>query len=96
MSPGGGSEEVVQAVVLRNRYGLHVRPATTIAQTAKDFACEIALIKDENEVDAKSIFSMLTLGAEQGTELTLRARGVDSAAAVAKLADVISNFDIND
>ncbi|MEZ6186423.1 MAG: HPr family phosphocarrier protein [Planctomycetota bacterium] len=89
-------QEVVRSVILRNRYGLHVRPATTIAQTAKDFACEIALIKDENEVDAKSIFSMLTLGAEQGTELTLRARGADSEAAVDKLADVISNFDVND
>ena len=49
----GGGEDVVQAVILRNRYGLHVRPATTIAQTAKDFVCDIALIKDENEVEVE-------------------------------------------
>lgn len=83
-------------VVLKNKYGLHVRPATLIAQTAKDFQCSVVLLKDEQEVDARSIFSMLTLAAEKGSKITIKADGDDAEQAVAKLAEVIGNFDVDD
>jgi phosphocarrier protein HPr len=84
------------AVVLKNKYGLHARPSTLIAQTAKKFESQVFLGKDGAEVDAKSIFGMLTLAAECGATLTVRARGKDASEAVAKLADVITSFQAED
>ena len=89
-------KEAEAQVTLKNKYGLHARPATLIAQTAKPFASEISLEKDGNRVDAKSIFGMLTLAAECGSVLLLRARGDDADAAVAKLAAIIESFDVDD
>lgn len=83
-------------VVLKNKYGLHARPATLIAQTAKPFASSVSLEKGGQVVDAKSIFGMLTLAAECGTTLILSAEGPDADDAVAKLAEVIQGFDVDD
>lgn len=83
-------------VILKNKYGLHARPCTLIAQTAKKFEAKVFLSKDGAEVDAKSIFGMLTLAAECGSSLTVRARGKDAEAAVVKLAEVIGNFQAED
>jgi phosphocarrier protein HPr len=88
--------QVQQDVILKNKYGLHARPCTLIAQTAKKFTSQVFLSKDGTEVDAKSIFGMLTLAAECGSSLTVRARGADATAAVAKLCDVIGNFQAED
>lgn len=84
------------AVVLKNKYGLHARPATLIAQTAKPFASSISLAKDGQVVDAKSIFGMLTLAAECGSTLELTAQGADAEEAVQTLAKVIQSFDVDD
>ena len=83
-------------VTLKNKYGLHARPATLIAQTAKPFDCSISLEKDGTKVDAKSIFGMLTLAAESGARLIISAEGNDATEAVAKLSEVIESFDVED
>lgn len=91
------TEAAIRAeVVLKNKYGLHARPATLIAQTAKPFQCDIALVKDGTKVDAKSIFGMLTLAAESGAKLVIEAQGEDATEAVAKLSEVIESFDVDD
>ncbi|RMG14885.1 MAG: HPr family phosphocarrier protein [Planctomycetota bacterium] len=90
------SEEVQAEVVLKNKYGLHARPATLIAQTAKPFRSTISLEKDGTRVDAKSIFGMLTLAAESGSRLIITARGEDASEAVARLSEVIESFDVDD
>lgn len=95
-APGDTPSAASADVVLKNKYGLHARPATLIAQTAKPFASTIRLAKDGTTVDAKSIFGMLTLAAECGSSLTIRAEGADAEAAVAALAAVIANFDVDD
>ena len=92
-----GKEVIVKnEVTLKNKYGLHARPATLIAQTAKPFECTISLEKDGTTVDAKSIFGMLTLAAEAGCRLTITAEGSDATEAVAKLSEVIESFDVDD
>ncbi len=91
------TDNVVRSeVILKNKYGLHARPATLIAQTAKPFECSISLEKDGTTVDAKSIFGMLTLAAEAGCKLVISAEGADASDAVAKLSEVIEGFDVDD
>ena len=88
------TKELKVEVVLKNKYGLHARPATLIAQTAKPFSSSISLEKDGTTVDAKSIFSMLTLAAECGSRLTIHASGDDADEAVTTLAAVIEGFEV--
>ena len=83
--------EVVRQVVLGNKYGLHVRPATMLAQTASRFTAGILISKDGVEVDGKSVLEMISLGAECGSELVIRAEGDDAEEAVASLEELVKS-----
>ena len=80
-------------LTLRNQVGLHARPAALFVQAAKNFKSTIKVSKDDRTVDAKSILSVLTLGAESGAVITIRAEGDDEDLAIAGLQKLIeSNF----
>ena len=64
-------------LTVRNRAGIHARPAALIAQTANKFASEIILEKDTTTVNAKSIMVVITMAAGYNTTLTLKADGSD-------------------
>ena len=67
-------------VKILNRLGLHARPASLIAQAAGRFAADISLTPEGGQTaDAKSILSLLMLGAPCGTELTLQVCSQDAA-----------------
>jgi phosphocarrier protein HPr len=83
------SDAVSRDVVLSNKYGLHARPATLIATTAKDFKSKVTLVKEGVEIDAKSIFGIMTLAAEKGSTLTIKAVGPDAKPAVDKIAALV-------
>jgi phosphotransferase system HPr (HPr) family protein len=55
---------------------------------AVQFESHIEILKNGERFDGKSILSLLTLAAAQGTELTLRAHGPDADQALAALADL--------
>ncbi len=78
-------------LTLRNKVGLHARPAALFVQTAKGFRSAIKVRKDEREADAKSILSVLTLGAESGAVITVHASGEDEQAAVEALRKLIES-----
>lgn len=82
-------------VKILNRMGLHARPAALLAQCAGKFSASIEIIlADGTAVDAKSILSLLMLGAPQGTELTVHAAGDDAESALAAVAELFeSKFD---
>lgn len=82
---------VTRTVVIRNPQGLHARPAEVLARRALNFESQIEVIKDDLRVDAKSILHILTLGADQGTQLVLEARGIDAEQAVEALVALIDN-----
>lgn len=65
-------------VRVSNPQGLHARPAHALVNLASRFQSEIEYIRDHERVDGKSILSVLTLAAEQGTELIIEARGEDA------------------
>ena len=88
--------ELVRSVKLSNRYGLHARASTRLAQVAKEFDAVVKLARDgvEEEVDAKSILGLLTLGAEKGQDLTLRISGDDAEGAMEAILELFErNFD---
>lgn len=59
--------------------GLHVRPATIIAQKARRFQAEVFLVYQERKVSARNVFDMFLLGAEKGAIVTLEADGNDDS-----------------
>jgi len=82
---------ITRGIEIKNRQGLHARPAEMFVRMARDFEAKIELIKEDRRVDATSIIDLLTLGAAQGTKLTLVAEGNDAQAAVDALANLVEN-----
>jgi len=76
-------ERTIQIV---NKLGLHARPAAEIVKTAARFKSEITIVRDELEVNGKSIMGVMMLAAEFGSTILLRAEGADADAALDALA----------
>ncbi len=73
---------VERIVTIRNRAGMHARPAALLVKTASGFASQIYLEKDNERVNGKSIMGVITLGATYNTPLKIIAEGPDEAQAV--------------
>lgn len=81
---------IERTVTIKNRSGLHTRPAATLVKTAARFEAEFYIKKDSFEINGKSIIGVMTLAAEQGSSLLLSFSGADEnemAAAVTQLFD---------
>jgi phosphotransferase system HPr (HPr) family protein len=70
---------------IKNRLGLHLRAASTLFQTVKDFKSSVTLSNGRQEVNARSVTSLIMLGAGQGTKLKVKVAGPDAAATMAAL-----------
>jgi len=79
-----------RTVTIVNKNGLHARPAAEIVKLAAKFNCDIVIVRDDLEVNGKSIMGVLMLAAEHGSSITLRASGPDEAAAVEAIATLIA------
>ncbi len=77
-------------VKITNPQGFHIRPMSAFAETAGRFKSSITVLKDNLSVNGKSIWELMMLAAEHGTELTLRAHGADAAEALAALVQVVN------
>ncbi|OCC15252.1 Phosphotransferase system, phosphocarrier protein HPr [Dissulfuribacter thermophilus] len=80
-----------QKITIKNRLGLHARPATRFAQLASTFQSQIWLERNGESVDGKSILEVLTLACPKGTTLIVRAEGPDSIDAVEALKRLVEN-----
>lgn len=78
-------------LVVRNKVGLHARPAALFVKTANQYKSDIQVVNGAKVANAKSILSVLTLGAGQNAEITIRAEGEDSELALAALRDLIED-----
>lgn len=74
-----------------NKLGLHARAAATFVQTAGRFVCDIWVEKDGVEVNGKSIMGLMMLAAEMGSDISVRAEGIDSVEAMKALEKIVSN-----
>ncbi len=79
------------AVTILNKNGLHARPAAEIVRAAAKFKSDITILRDDLEVNGKSIMGVMMLAAECGSTLLLRASGPDEEDAVSAIAAVIAN-----
>jgi phosphotransferase system HPr (HPr) family protein len=85
---------VERQATVKNKMGIHARPAALLVQAASKFASDITLIKDGLEVNGKSIMGVMMLAAEKGARLTVRTEGEDEVDAVEKIAEMVeSTFD---
>jgi phosphocarrier protein len=80
---------VERDVRIVNALGLHARPAAAFVKISGRFASQLTVRKDTDEVNGKSIMGMMTLAAERGSTLHLRAEGDDAEALVAELVALV-------
>ena len=83
--------DVERCLEISNKHGLHARASTRLAQLAQQYDCAVSIARDghSDEVDAKSILGILTLGVEMGQKLRLRTSGEDAEDAMDALAQLI-------
>jgi phosphocarrier protein HPr len=80
-----------QKITIKNRAGIHARPAALLVQTANRFASDIFLEKNSERINAKSIMGIITLGATYKTEINIIADGDDEDDAVSAIAQLFEN-----
>jgi phosphotransferase system HPr (HPr) family protein len=85
-----------QVATVQNRLGLHARPAAEFVKLAAKFRSDISVGKDGMWVNGKSIMGVMTLAAEFGSEVTVRAEGEDANLAVEALAECLSRDMVED
>lgn len=81
--------EVRKEITVENKTGLHARPAAIFVQLANKYDSDITIIKDDQEVNGKSIMGILMLAAEKGSKITIIAKGDDAEAAVEELSEIL-------
>lgn len=82
---------VEKKIVVENETGLHARPASVFVQEAENYEAEIKISKGEEEANAKSIMGVMSLGVEQGTEITIQAEGQEAEEAVNNLVELVQD-----
>ena len=87
------SEKITLEVKVRNKYGLHARPASLFVQLCNRFDSEIIVYHNSMQVSGKNILDIMTLGAESGTQLKIEISGADAEAAAQEVSGLFeTNF----
>ena len=83
-----------QRATIKNKLGIHARPAALLVQAAAKFTSEITLKKDGLAINGKSIMGVMMLAAEEGSVITVRVEGEDARDALDHIVEMIeSKFD---
>jgi len=82
---------IEKMTVIKNRAGIHARPAALIVQTAGKFKSRIFLQKGDDRINAKSIMGIITLGAGYDTEIRIITDGEDEAEAADAIDRLFQN-----
>ncbi|MFZ2053722.1 MAG: HPr family phosphocarrier protein [Candidatus Aminicenantales bacterium] len=78
-------------VLIRNKLGLHARAAVKFVNLANRYGAAVKIIKDNTEIDGKSILGILTLAATKGSSVLLRVSGKDEEETMTALTALIKN-----
>ncbi len=77
--------------IVKNRLGLHARPAALFVQTTNRFKSSVKVRKGDQEVDGKSIMGLMMLAAEEGSTLLIVANGPDEKDVLSTLEELFNN-----
>jgi phosphotransferase system HPr (HPr) family protein len=84
---------VTKKLTVKNKQGLHARPAALFVQVANKFNSRINVKRGDEKVNGKSIMGILMLGAEKDSEIIIEAEGDDAQMAVSDLEKVVDSED---
>jgi phosphocarrier protein len=76
-------------LVIRNQLGLHARACALFVKAASRYKAEILVVRDDLEVNGKSIMGVMMLAAEEGATITVRADGPDASAALEAIRELV-------
>jgi phosphocarrier protein len=79
-----------RTVEIVNKNGLHARPAAEIVKLSAKFKADITIVRDDLEVNGKSIMGVMMLAAEFGSNIVVRATGPDAEQAVNAIAELVA------
>ncbi|MGQ9608714.1 MAG: HPr family phosphocarrier protein [bacterium] len=74
---------------IRNKLGIHMKPASLFVSEASKYKSQIYISKDDMKVNAKSIIGVMMLAAGKDSEITIEAEGEDAEAALESLEDLV-------
>jgi phosphocarrier protein HPr len=86
---------VEKVVVIKNKQGLHARPAALFVQIANKFDSDIVVSKGKSKVNGKSIMGIMMLEAGRGSKITITVKGEDAQQAIVELESLLIS-DIED
>lgn len=78
---------IEKKVKIINKAGLHTRPAATVVKMAAKYKCDFFISRDGMNINGKSIIGVMTLAAEEGSELILSFNGEDEVQAAKEIID---------
>ncbi len=76
---------------IKNKYGIHARPAGLLVKTSSQFKASVYISKDGTEVNAKSIMGVLMLEAAFGSVVQVRIDGEDEHKAMDAIGQLIAD-----
>lgn len=79
---------IEKTLLIKNKQGLHARPAAHLVKIAGKFKSDIKIFKDGLEINAKSIMGVMMLAAEPGSEVLVQIDGADEADALVEIEDL--------
>ncbi len=82
----------MREVEIVNRTGLHTRPGNLFVKKAKEYRSEVAVVKRDKRVNAKSLLTLMKAGISKGDRIVIVADGPDEAQAVEGLAALVASF----
>ena len=82
---------LVRNLPIVNRKGLHARASAKFVQTVERYDSAVTVTRCGETVGGRSIMGLLTLGAAQGTTITVTAKGEDAEACLQGIAALIAN-----
>jgi len=89
MSGAPPTAEQHASLEIRNRLGLHARAAVLLVQTANRFEAEVAISKDGQSVNGRSIMGIMMLAAEQGSTIDVTTSGPQAAEALEAIRELV-------
>ena len=87
----GDKTKLEKKIVIKNKLGLHARPAAIFVETANRFESDIFVRKGDKRINGKSIMGLMMLAAGYGTKITLEIEGCDAKEAMAQFEKVFAN-----